>query len=863
MAMWPFGRKNRRSSRIEEEKGTAMAKGKSPAGTQIDTGKEILGNSTKVSAAGTEQNSNRKQSERQRRRLSKPAHSFHDKDSFYAMPYPSEKSPAPPLPKSRAPRNLVSELPADVEKPRPRTPPPEREDVPSYYFQQANSYVSLPPERRTELQRPPTLRAKRSANDSGLMRRKSSKKKKQENRYREQEIKSMSVPIPVPSLPAGYRSGSPRRDSKKIHGGLNRHPERPMSDLSLHFSPSVHSSASEISDQHAFKISALDVLSPRPTIRYSENPRHAGASSTWVPSRSNSKRSKRLTIPENSVNQRRRVDELADTLDAGGLRELMERDQRRQEKKRRSDNERLQRRLERKAEKQRLEEESDRQVNLPEFGERGRVGRDPVGLGIGGNPVAEPIQRMSGDSERKREPHSPMSWLKDPSRERLPTNPFIDRDTETEIPPIEESSPTDEHEEPVIGTAQAVRLSQASMSPPSSPTHHNRGISNLSYITDLRPDSVLEVPAPLESDRRDSDTSTRQAGNWASFFRRSGTKQKWDSADRGRSTPSEFSNTSRESMSRQPPPVSLQRTYRRSGTPVRTQSKFREELPGLPISPPDSRVQSPEAVVAGQPTNSERPRSGLAQRISGAASSTDPFADLISRVRNETPTSRRQSMDVPSPDVPSAALSQSLASVDSEGSWLSGRPAKRSSQPQVHPLRNSASSLQKRYQGFSASDEELGVAGDEYFNRLTPGPDQMHGDPYGTVRKPSSTAIASLDDSDDEVGNASEQPEPEKGMWHTAVARQATVVHTAPRVKSREGLLHDFPAEHESVLSSPDETPEGEGADFDLSGPTAPWIHRATSVDLGMQHVRQVSAGSAKLLDLPARAPTELKRMSA
>lgn len=202
-------------------------------------------------------------------------------------------------------------------------------------------------------------------------------------------------------------------------------------------------------------------------------------------------------------------------------------------------------------------------------------------------------------------------------------------------------------------------------------------------------------------------------------------------------------------------------------------------------------------------------------------------------------------------------LSQSLASVDSEGSWLSGRPVKRSSQNQSYPLRNSANSLQDRYKDLSPSDDELGVAGDPYFGHVSPAPEEPTTTrrPVYHVRKPSS--IYSEDENVHELNTG----EHEQGKWHGAVARHPTVVHRTPRAKSREGLLNDF--EDESVGPTPEETPEGETQGYLLNAPETPWIRKATSVELGKGHVRHISAGSAKLLDLPGRGSTDLKRMSA
>lgn len=208
-------------------------------------------------------------------------------------------------------------------------------------------------------------------------------------------------------------------------------------------------------------------------------------------------------------------------------------------------------------------------------------------------------------------------------------------------------------------------------------------------------------------------------------------------------------------------------------------------------------------------------------------------------------------------------MSQSLASVDSEGSWLSGKPLKRPSN-QAH-VRTSvgSTSTPKQHEDFSASYEELD---DEHFRRLTPQPDECRSAQSGDVfaQKPGSTAIAATAESDTEDELQSSPVEPtfheEENIIHTGVGRQPTVVHRQPRVKSAEGLLSYFQADENSPGTSPpniDETPE-KGSPTDDTA----LVQRAKSVDLGKGHARHLSAGSAKLLDIPAKRASADKRAS-
>ncbi|KAL8732946.1 MAG: hypothetical protein Q9181_003752 [Wetmoreana brouardii] len=728
--------------------------------------------------------------------------------------------------------------------------PTDRGDVPSYYFQQQLSTTSLQPENFTAIPKGSTLSTKRSANDPVLPRRISSKRRTNDH-AREQEIKAMSSPIPIPKRPTSGASGLLARDTKRIPGGVNRNLERPVSDVSIPIAESLASSISMAPESHSFRVSAFDALSPRPTIRYSENPRFAGGSGSLRPSRTSTRKDKYPMIAEEAINPRKRIDDLADDMDAGSLRELMERDRRRTEKNRRSNRERLQRSLQRKADQQRAQEGAD---------------EAKVGLGIE-KPHPVPILQANitkvqreqdaqmseswlQDPERERGTRTPESWLKDPSKENLaPSSPFHDPIAGTGISHLEAPTPTDEPEEPILETATAVRLSQASMSPPMSPTQHAFEPSTLSHIAHLASRRWPDSPERPDDQRRDSDASARLPSNWKSMFRRSGTRNR-SSTDRGRTTPSEFSNTSRESFARQMPPSAFTRIPRaRSGTPVRTQSRFREDLPELPISPPDSRVQSPEA-------GGHFPSPRLDQtRDSVTSKPSEPLSDIHPAFREEVALSRHQSWTKGSPGAHSSALmSQSLASVDSEGSWLTGRPVKRSSQTPVNPLRESASLLQNRLRDPGASEEDLRLAEDEreHQDRLTPGPEEIFSRPR-TVRGLDDSGTAG--DSDDDIAPIAD----EEGTWHGAIGRHPTIVRQGARAKSREGLLNEFIAGEVSQ----DDSPIGDSPGGQTDSPDTPSIQRATSVDFGRGHARHISAGSARLLDLPARSSGEMKRLSA
>ncbi|KAG8527628.1 uncharacterized protein KY384_007781 [Bacidia gigantensis] len=785
--------------------------------------------------------------------------------------------PMPALPEQR--RNELNEL-AGLNRMNIQAtqPPTNRDDIPSYYFQNPMSQSSLQPEKFSVIREPPTLQAKRSAHDQGILRRKSSKKKRDDH-AREQEIKAMSAPIPIPKRPKSYQTDMLARDSKRIPGDLNRSLDRPLSNVSLPLAESLHSQMSTSFDAHAFQVGSLGALVPRPTIRYSGT--QASPSGSLRPSRTSTRKDKQPMIfeaDEPLENPRRRIDDLADDMDAGSLRELMDRDRRRLEKRRKSENERLQRRLQKKSEHQRQQEEAVKWVASQE-GEQ----QPHAGLGTK-EPPTDPDTDAVATPKKGDGTRTPESWLKDPSRERLvPEDPFHDPFVGASTSHLEEATPIEEREEPVLATAKAIRLSSASMTPPTSPSRqihdprHLKEPSSLSQFSELAPSSTPDIPEKPEPEQKtDSDTGGKLSSSWKSIFRRSDTRVKRGSADRGRAdraatgrgTPSEFSNTSRESFSRQMQSSSFPRVPRvRSGTPIRTQSIFKEDLPELPISPPDSRMQSPE--TAGQAPLPGIP--GSRGNDAAGAGEEPPLSDIHPAYRAEVALSRNASLRAKSPEEPqSATISESLASVDAEGSWLTGKPVKRTSTPQ--PLRES---FRLEHPEDSDEDSSPGTPpAEKYMGSLTPvrskskrSVDEALVVPQ-RIRPRIDPGSSTGDDHTNDNSALHSAPYPgvqEEGTtWHSAVGKHPTIVRpgVGNRARSREGLLNDFQgAESGNIEESRDSSQSpSEHSPSSPEGP--PPIQRAVSVDLGKGHARHISAGSAKLLNLPPRSSMEIKRLS-
>ncbi|KAF2754542.1 hypothetical protein EJ05DRAFT_144712 [Pseudovirgaria hyperparasitica] len=905
MPMWPFGRRRRNT-----EGPHSTAAERKPISEHVRPGTP-----TSQSPGLARKNSSRHS--RRRRRKSSP-HSIrnlaaakenhhHQPDTAHAnnppADYDTSSSHSPTRERNARDKRLTALPSSPVLATSPHLRPITLRETP-YNFSldnNADSAMSLPNAReRGKLQRPQSLRT-----PDTLTRRKSIKRKP--DPVREEEIRQMMAPVSI-KRPATFSGSILRRDTKKMRGGLNRNFERPPSEVSLPMQGSVHSSMSGYSELKGFRVSALDVFSARPKLRYSASVQLDSTAlqrASPPPTRTSSRKDKQPESRRDS-NEMDRIGELAEDMDASELRDVMERDARRRARKKEREEEKLRRKLERRAEKQRAKEARAREPRRePETGALERRYTAPQGLAI--EHAVSPV------------PTTPQSHIRHETLDvTMQNSAHHDDDTyeaieqhydDSAVPefahPVPRSpsplrTPT---EEPIIGTAQAIniRFSRGSMqqSPPPQDIHA-RNISNISYLPDLisevQPPPVEDHPAfrtqPTDQSneqssddrrsgadgRRGSVSSAKRMGGWASILRKATFSRKKPS-NIVRSSPSQasFSNTSRESMSRQPLPAHLVQSSaatppprsvsRASGTPSRTMSKFREDLPELPLSPPDSRMQSPEALdlTPHVPQLSERRGMKAPAKIE-----TEPTHQQATPEPEETISEEMPDSPWNASRRTSRLKSLSMASVDSEASWLSGRPVKRAA---TQRYRGSISSRQQTeasaedvFETANESSEEHDVHEDEFFQRLSPTHDRrmsLSSDPLN--RKPSSTmlgTIAAAQEAEalalaDAVQHPVGRPLSGDEVLHTGIARTPTVVHriSTARVKSSEGLVNLYegsdtarstpsPFDHEAVAEEPPEGPS------EAQQAQAIILERAKSIDLGRRHGRHVSAGSAKLLDI-------------
>ncbi|RMZ88827.1 hypothetical protein DV736_g3942, partial [Chaetothyriales sp. CBS 134916] len=833
MGFWPFGssRKNRRNSTTADAPtGSTLAKKNTPSTM-----------ARRPPAAATRQTS--RHADNKSRKLSKPRTAAHQAVGL--------QHPRPHATSRDTDKTTVS--PSDPSQP-----------TSNLYLQDPMSQFSIGPEDFTSTPHPPTLHAKRPDHDPTVRRTKSGKRKADDyTRQKEIQAMSASMSMPRPKRPATYSGSGPLiRDTTTIPGNMNRRLARPASQISL---PRQEDIAGQDAMPASFRIGVLSALSPRPTIKYES--RRLSAAGKQPAHRMSADR---VIHEEDVAHSKTRIDELADDLDSSGIRELLERDRRHREKRKEADRARLHRRLQRRADRQREEETRRKRVEefasqssahlhldlVPPHTEDEAASGQVVGHVDAGHGLRE---RPDSTNFPGQDPFTDLENV----RSTNIRNPFED---EQDMDIMQEPSDQDDEQGPPIAVKSPVRKaharqtwedakpSQATLSPPTSPIEAPADTYSVSQTSGMARRVTPDVVESTDHDLRLPGRSSHNISSWTSFFKIRG-RRKPNVVDKGRTTPSEFSNTSRESFARkQPPPiVPPGRTFRRSDSamPQRTLSKFREDLPEFPISPPDSRVHSPEA--AGSHLSSKHVRQSLSGTLddkSLATSSSNPTLD------RQRPDSRLQMVpateaDSANPEPSQRLLSRSLASVDSEGSWLSGKPVKRSSGHASLSWRHSGASL-GHHLPVEIEQEEDDLAKDEYLCRLSPAPQERR-ESVAAERKASSTII----DFQNERGQASA---PEVALvqdrtdeqWHQGVARQPTVVRHTEAARSREGLLKEY------------EEDENESSDIDDDSPhpeETVQLMRARSVEY-KGDVRRVSAGSARLLDIRRSSTVSTPRNS-
>ncbi|KAJ5747359.1 uncharacterized protein N7511_009055 [Penicillium nucicola] len=628
--------------------------------------------------------------------------------------------------------------------------------------------ASLADHTTTSRERPPSrsaslLKRKPSQNGPNKLRRRLSKRKAQEI-MREREIRMMSsIPIDIPHHSADYGLEHRRQ---KANG---RRADRFMSDISLSIRDSATSSTSDMSDPYTYKVNAFAALTPRPVVRYVEAPRLQTARSSNPPAsrRQDSERLKAMTMSEEDLYySKRRVNELADSLDAGALRELLDRDRRRREKKQLDDQEKLRRKLQERADAQQAadEQKASEPETQPETSQPEPELTQPSA--VESQPTHEVIpEEMQEDIREDPSVEPPVaetgSWLRGASRASIRTG----RDSlDSRIIGTIDDSSVREHrlvQRPSFAPSHDITMSRTTLSP--SHSSLRQGLSSPSHSQTFGAGSTSDISKGVDSERRLSDTSGRRGNTITSLFRRGSSRIKRRYKERFHDTSPEVSNASHESFykiqtqSSPPPPSIIPPRLLVPTNPIkRSQSKFTEHFGDEPLSPPDSRLQSPDIPEVSESIENEE------TVLRGPAPSA--AVDIQNPKRRHHRSWTAESFDAESDNVP---LSQSLASIDSEGSWMSGQFFKRMSQKPSSPVRTNLNS-------FGPTEED------------DPEDDL---DSIDESRRPSSNVLGDTEYPNEATPEASNLAE----TWHNEVGRRPVLVNPVIRPKSTQGMLRGIP----------------------------------------------------------------------
>ncbi|KAL4802344.1 hypothetical protein BDV18DRAFT_65388 [Aspergillus unguis] len=729
MAIWPFGRKAKRHTvQVDADRGD----GAPPQGARHSFDQATLGRKP-----------TRKSSKRRKNRYSQPV------DDFPA----SLNSPSGPLPQP-ASSLFVSD----------QTRAPKAH---AFHASSAPDAGPMLPSRT------PSLRKPKRQNEAPAVLKKRLSKRKAYEIAREREVRLMaSMPIDIPRRITTPLPGDSMHFDGRGASALDRRMDRHRSDISLSIQESAASSVSDFSETYTFKVNGFAAWTPRPIIRYVEAPRTSYSRNQKSPEPADRRtKSPTLEVSNEDLRSKKRIDELANGLDAGGLRELMERDQRRQERKLVKDHEKLVRKLQRNAEKVPKPEEPPAEPQDPESRTKEPVtqrGRSSPHAQTQTKPTTQETEAfLSGENEG--------SWLRD-------TSPDHHRDgrkspeSANVIGNIDDSSIREQKTSQRFSfgpSQQDMTMSRSTLAASLSPSRRDIHSPDSSQLYGMPRESVSDVSRTVGSERRLSDHSGH-VNPITSIFRRGSSRLKRSYRERfpDRSPPP-AKNVSHESFFKvhtqtpAPAPYVPPKALLGSSSFKRSQSKFTEHFGDEPLSPPDSRIQSPDIPEDEPLAEDQVPDLHTASYYPIPSSGTD-----AQRSKHHSWTG--DSIDEDPENLP---LSQSLASVDSEGSWMSGQFLRRISQRQSNSARQSLSSSRNRAdEGLDKSRSEENSS-DAQFIAFGAYPGEASGEGSNTAG-----------DHKDNV--ASPQPGPASTeTWHQDVGKRAIVINPAVRPKSTEGLL--------------------------------------------------------------------------
>ncbi|KAL4931595.1 uncharacterized protein BDV17DRAFT_240167 [Aspergillus undulatus] len=732
MAIWPFGRKGKRNTvQVDSNtrKDVAMSQGPRHSFDEATLGRKP----------------SRKHSKRRKNRYSQPV------DVFPANLNNASKT---------SQHNQYSSSGFQNERNRPAK-------AHTFHPSSApNSQSQLSP--NTSLRKP-----ERSHENRATLKKRLSKRKAYEI-AREREIRMMSsMPIDIPRRFTTPSHGDPMQiDHRRNNSAQSRRLDRHRSDVSLSIQESVASSLSDYSETYTFKVNGFAAWTPRPVIRYVESPRTTYSRHQKSPEpaeRRNKSPTLGLEVSDEDLRSKRRVDELANDLDAGSLRELMDRDQRRRERQQIKDQEKLVRKLQRNAQR------------VPKSG-------PPIGFSHAReDTIKEPSSHRGRSSPREQSQPTTQeteaflsgetegSWLRDTSRARV-SDARESQESVHVIGNIDDSSIRERKAGNRFSfglSNQDMTISRSTLSPSIAPSRQGVQSPDSSQLYGTTRGSVSDLSKNVGSERRLSDHSGH-VNAITSILRRGSSRIKRSYSKRfpNRSPPPP-KNVSHESFFKvhtqtpAPAPYVPPKVLLGPSSFKRSQSKFTEHFGDELLSPPDSRLQSPDIPeVEDEPLAEDQVpdlQTGSHYPISGSDGAKNQHQSWTESVEE---------------DPENLPLSQSLASVDSEGSWMSGHFLRRISQRQPNSARHSLSSSRNRTED-GLEKPPKGENPDAQFIGFGACPDE---------NAESGEAAA---DQVKSRGKDSAAPQPQAlgEAWREDVAKRPVFVNPAVRPQSTAGLV--------------------------------------------------------------------------
>lgn len=651
-------------------------------------------------------------------------------------------------------------------------------------------------------------------------------KRRTDEAIREREIKMLSsTPIEIPRRSAGETGGDYVLEHRRRRAN-GRRADRYLSDISLSIRDSAASSLSDASDPYTYKVNAFAALTPRPVVRYVEAPRPTTVRSNTEPTgpgRHDKNKMQAMNMShEDLYYSRRRVNELADSLDASTLRELLDRDRRRREKKQIDDTEKLRRKLQERADAQETEGEKDQMeaqeqpqlietpkpqpqaeeqlpVEVPEETYKEHIVETIPEETTGTSPEEQTHSALHGESKGSDAVEGSES-----RRESL-ESAHIAR-------PVEERSTREPKlvPRPSFAPSHEMGMSRTTLSPSHSSLRH--GV-NSSHSQNFGIGSASDI-----SDRRPSETSGHRNGSntITSLFRRGSSRLKRRYRERFQESSPDVANASQESFykiqTQSSPPqnsaviIPSRAFVQPTGIVKRSQSKFTEHFgdeTDTPLSPSNSHLQSSD--IPEQMPESSLEAENEATFLHGLTPT--PGMDIINPHKRRH-QSWNESIDAESDNVP---LSQSLASIDSEGSWMSGQIFRRMSQ------KKPSSPVRTHMNSFGAVPAD--------------GSAEVHDDARDSIdsRSIMSNVMGEPEMETDTAATGAKKP---SEMWHHEVGRRPMIVNPTSRPKSNQGLLL------KSIPSlSPISAEDGHSSEEETAPPVG--VQRIVSMHGEIGHIEQ------------------------